>query len=340
MIERNKMSPRNVVTLILMLAFIVESYWIVPRVKFPNILFFKADSELIFFVIRQFEYALKCSISYYTSPSAMTAWPFVTFVFFAMPILQFRSTIFKQVNSFIMANLVLSVCFLWRAFLISLLAMYLSERSVNVIDRFAVMTFVLFVYFVCWISADKWFGMLRARFFPQWSFAKLKPLDKVLTKIAYVLVVATAVGVIAHVAMKQIEVLTKPAEVTPTVKGLKGITMADVPDCKIVGCESVTVKQGTNVLHSVETTFGFRKHRVGRALKDGHHDEYRAGDKFEWTAQGRTWTFLYDGEHWHNADGNIADHEEIPFGIIDCAILTRISPDATCISLNAAYRKL
>lgn len=116
--------------------------------------------------------------------------------------------------------------------------------------------------------------------------------------------------------------------------------MADVPDCKIVGCESVTVKQGTNVLHSVETTFGFRKHRVGRALNGCHHDEYRAGDKFEWTAQGRTWVFVFDGEHWHDADGSIADHEEIPFGIIDCAILTRISPDTTCISLNAAYRKL
>lgn len=210
MTERKKMSPRNVVALILMLSFIVESFWIGPRVKFPNILFFKADAELIFFVIRQFEHALKCSIAYNTSPTMMTAWPFVTFVFFALPLLQFRSTVLKQVNAFVMANLMLPACFLGRAFLISLLAMHFSERSVNIIDRFIVMPFVLFEYYACWISGEEWFGMLRARFFPKWSFAKLKPLDKVLTKIAYVLVIVTALGVIAYVGMKQIEVLTKP----------------------------------------------------------------------------------------------------------------------------------
>lgn len=340
MTERKKMSPRNVVALILMLAYMVESYWIGPRVKFPNILFFKADAELIFFVIRQFEHALNCSIAYYTSPAVMTAWPFVTFVFFALPILQLRSTLLKQANAFVMANLVLSVCFLWRAFLISILAMYFSERSVNVIDRFAVMPFVLFVYFVCWISADEWFCMLRARFFPQWSFAKLKPLDKVLTKIAYVLVVATAVGVVSYVGMKQIEVLTRQAVVAPTAKGPKGFRICDYPDCKIVGCEAEIIKHGTNVFYSVEKVSQFEKFRVGRTLKESSRDEFRAGDKFEWNCQGKDWVFVYDGEHWHDVDGDVADHEEIPFGLIDCATLTRESPDQTQISLSAAYREL
>lgn len=126
----------------------------------------------------------------------------------------------------------------------------------------------------------------------------------------------------------------------PKAKGPKGFRICDYPDYKIVGCEAEIIKQGTNVYYSVEKVSQFEKFRAGRTLKESSRDEFRAGDKFEWSCQGKDWVFVYDGEHWHDADGDVADHEEIPFGLIDCATLTRESPDQTQISLSAAYREL
>lgn len=104
MTERSKLNLRNLVVSILLLAFLVESGWITTRLKLTASSFLSFDADLVFFVIRQFEHALKCSIAYNTTPSLMIAWPIVTFLYFALSLLLLRSTFLKQVNSFVMAN--------------------------------------------------------------------------------------------------------------------------------------------------------------------------------------------------------------------------------------------
>ena len=80
--------------------------------------------------------------------------------------------------------------------------------------------------------------------------------------------------------------------------------------CNIVGMQMFEVHKGTNVLTGV--LFGSPDGRFLSQPLKRQFFEYKTGDTFIWTLDGKTCSYRFDGAHWHDADGKDADDVVLP----------------------------
>ena len=80
--------------------------------------------------------------------------------------------------------------------------------------------------------------------------------------------------------------------------------------CNVVGMQMFEVHKGTNVLTGV--LFGSPDGRFLSQPLKRQFFEYKTGDTFIWTLDGKTCSYRFDGTHWHDADGKDADDVVLP----------------------------
>ena len=80
--------------------------------------------------------------------------------------------------------------------------------------------------------------------------------------------------------------------------------------CNVVGMQMFEVHKGTNVLTGV--LFGSPGGDLFTQPLKKQLFEYTTGDTFIWTLDGRTSVYRFDGTHWHDADGKVADDVVLP----------------------------
>lgn len=167
---------------------------------------FSIDVELVKFMVRQFEFVEKHAIECKQIVCLMSIWPLMTFGLASYWIIYKRDSFLKQLNAFVQANLMLVVYFFLRSFiLVGLLILFRAEVAYWM-DRWVLMSLAILLYMSYWVCADDSFNKLRARFFPRFSCAKLKPIDKWLTKLAYfALIVVSVVGLAREVITRSQE---------------------------------------------------------------------------------------------------------------------------------------
>lgn len=178
----------------------------IPAIKFSEYPILLLDVKLVDFMIRQFEFVEKCTISYKQIAYVLPVWPCMTFMVLAYATIKLRFSFFKLINAFVFGNLMLAVTLLWRAFAVAFFLCHSPENIVSAADRWVILPLILLIYVFSWITAEDWFRFLRSRFFPNITFNKLKPIDRILSKVAYVLILAAVLFFIGH----KIVMLTTP----------------------------------------------------------------------------------------------------------------------------------
>lgn len=107
--------------------------------------------------------------------------------------------------------------------------------------------------------------------------------------------------------------------------------MSSVWAGQIVGIQKFVVQKGTNVLSAV--MFGspdgqFLAQPLKRQLF-----EYRAGDTFVWTLDGKECVYRFDGAHWYDAEGKDADEVVLP-SLKDGIVFVREVDERSSISIS------
>ena len=80
--------------------------------------------------------------------------------------------------------------------------------------------------------------------------------------------------------------------------------------CNVVGMQMFEVHKGTNVLTGV--LFGSPDGNIHAQPLKRQIFEYKPGDTFIWTLDGKERVYRFDGAHWHDADGKDADDVVLP----------------------------
>lgn len=170
----------------------------IPAIKPNEYPILLLDVKLVDFMIRQFDFVEKCTISYKQIACILSVWPCITFMVLAYATINLKFSFSKLVNAFVFGNLMLAVTLLWRAFAVAFFLCHIPENIVSAADRWVIFPLILLIYVFSWITAEDWFRFLRSRFFPNISLNKLKPVDRILSKVAYVLILAAVLFFIVH----------------------------------------------------------------------------------------------------------------------------------------------
>lgn len=109
----------------------------------------------------------------------------------------------------------------------------------------------------------------------------------------------------------------------------------------IVGIQQFVIHKGTNVLTGA--MFGSPDGSILAQPLKQQLFEYRIGDTFIWTLDGKKCVYRFDGEHWHDAEGKNADNVVLPSLKAEITIIREVdetSRISICGQLNAADQKM
>lgn len=103
------------------------------------------------------------------------------------------------------------------------------------------------------------------------------------------------------------------------------------PISRIVGMQSFVVQKGTNVLSGV--VVGSPDGQLLAQPLKRQLFEYRPGDMFVWTLDGKECVYRFDGAHWHDAEGKDADEVIMP-SLKDGIVFVRAVDEKSSISVS------